>query len=55
MGGSENAWKKIAESTPLGLVAEPIEIANAILFLASDASSYMTGSEMMIDGGFTAG
>jgi 3(or 17)beta-hydroxysteroid dehydrogenase len=54
MGGLEDAWKKIAESTPLGRVAEPQEVANAILFLASNASSYMTGSEIIIDGGFTA-
>lgn len=54
MGGEENAWKKIAESTPIGRVAEPQEIANAILFLASDASSYITGSELTIDGGYTA-
>lgn len=54
MGGVEGAWKKIAESTPLGRVSQPQEIANAILFLASDASSFMTGSELIIDGGFSA-
>lgn len=54
MGGLDAAWKKIAESTPLGRVGEPGEVANAILFLASNASSYITGSEIVIDGGFTA-
>lgn len=46
--------KKIAESSLLGRVADPQEIANAILFLASDDSSYMLGSEIIIDNGFTA-
>lgn len=53
-GGLENAWNKIAEATPLGRVAKAEEIANAILFLASDLSSYITGSEIIVDGGFTA-
>lgn len=41
----------MANSTPLGRAADPAEIANAVLFLASDQSSFMTGSEMFVDGG----
>jgi NAD(P)-dependent dehydrogenase (short-subunit alcohol dehydrogenase family) len=40
---------------PIGKAGTPEEIANGVLFLASDASSHMTGSELVIDGGLTAG
>jgi len=40
---------------PLGVPAEPQEIANGVLFLASDASRHMTGAEPVIDGGIMAG
>jgi NAD(P)-dependent dehydrogenase (short-subunit alcohol dehydrogenase family) len=39
---------------PIGRWADPIEVAYGVLFLASDEASYITGSELVIDGGFTA-
>jgi NAD(P)-dependent dehydrogenase (short-subunit alcohol dehydrogenase family) len=44
-----------ATTVPLGKAGEASEIADGILFLASDMSSHMTGSELVIDGGLTAG
>jgi NAD(P)-dependent dehydrogenase (short-subunit alcohol dehydrogenase family) len=42
---------KFAEMTPLGRMGTPADVANAMLFLASDESSYITGTEIVIDGG----
>jgi NAD(P)-dependent dehydrogenase (short-subunit alcohol dehydrogenase family) len=39
---------------PIGRFGEPIEVANAALFLASDESTYITGVEFKVDGGLTA-
>ncbi|UGY12298.1 SDR family oxidoreductase [Bradyrhizobium septentrionale] len=40
---------------PLGRAAEPQEVSQVVLFLLSDESSYLTGSEVVIDGGLTVG
>lgn len=57
-GGRNAALDPVAlahASVPIGVPSDPEEIANGVLFLASDASRHMTGAEMVIDGGMTAG
>ena len=46
--------KSFEDGIPLGRIAHPREIAHVALFLASDESSYVTGAEIAVDGGFTA-
>lgn len=43
------------DSVPLGRIGQPVEIAKVVAFLASDESSYCTGSEIVVDGGMTLG
>ncbi len=50
--GGEQRRKMISNMTPLGRLGTPDEIAKAVVFLASDDSSYITGTELFVDGGF---
>lgn len=53
-GSEEAAFRELAQSDPQGRFAEPEEIAQAVLYLASDESLYVTGTDLVIDGGYTA-
>lgn len=53
--GQEEAYKKIMEQPiPMGVMGDAIDVANATAFLASDAAKYITGHNLVIDGGFTS-
>lgn len=53
-GGVDEFRKELDSLHPIGHVGEPEDIANGILYLASDESKFVTGSELVIDGGYTA-
>ena len=48
----EQRKKRMSNSIPLGRFGTPDEIAKAVVFLASDDSSYIAGTELFVDGGF---
>ncbi len=50
----EAALKKLGRQIPLGGVGQPEDVAYAVLYLASDESQFVTGSEIRIDGGISA-
>src|SRR5262249_14902467 len=51
----ERARAKLTAQIPIGRLGLPREVANAVVWLLSDASSFATGSEFVVDGGLTAG
>lgn len=51
---ADHPMRKIAEHIPLGRVADPIEVVKCAMFLASDDASYVTGANLMVDGGWSA-
>ena len=52
----ENAenWDMFVQAIPMGRLGEPEDVANCALFLASDQGKYITGAELIVDGGVTA-
>lgn len=52
--GVEAYRQQLDELHPIGHVGEPDDIANGVLYLASDEAKFITGSELVIDGGYTA-
>lgn len=50
----KEAMDMLVRATPMQRLGQPEEVANAILFLASDEASYITGGELVIDGGYSA-
>jgi len=51
--GDEELHRRIVASIPAGRIAEPADVAEAVLFLASDAASFITGHTLVVDGGAT--
>jgi 2-hydroxycyclohexanecarboxyl-CoA dehydrogenase len=51
--GTPEALEKIAKGIPLGRLGTPNDIANAVLFLASDRANFITGQTISVDGGYT--
>jgi NAD(P)-dependent dehydrogenase (short-subunit alcohol dehydrogenase family) len=53
-GGQDEVKAYITGLHPIGRVGQPVEVANAVLFLSSDLASFITGETLMVDGGYVA-
>ena len=51
-GREQEMYDKLAKTQPIGRMAEPEEVASLAVFLCSDSSAYITGSDYLVDGGF---
>jgi NAD(P)-dependent dehydrogenase (short-subunit alcohol dehydrogenase family) len=54
LDGAENFLQRVRAANTLGRIGTPAEVGAAVVFLASDASSYITATNLVVDGGFTA-
>ena len=53
-GDQDKAHERLARGIPLKRIGEPDDVAHAVLYLASDESRFVTGTEIRIDGGMSA-
>jgi NAD(P)-dependent dehydrogenase (short-subunit alcohol dehydrogenase family) len=55
LGMSKSEWSEYwLDMTPRGRIGEPVDVANAVWYLASDAANFATGTNLVVDGGYTA-
>jgi NAD(P)-dependent dehydrogenase (short-subunit alcohol dehydrogenase family) len=53
-GDRDVVMAKLTKQIPLGRLGEPADVANAVIYLASDESIFVTGAELKLDGGISA-